>query len=62
MEAFGAILERWLQLTIRTLSQAVRTPSGILVITFYSIIRLGRNWRRWKAKEKMMQIEHVDGQ
>jgi hypothetical protein len=49
MEAFGAILERQLQLTVRTLGQAVRTPSGILVITFYSNIGLGRNRRRWKA-------------
>jgi hypothetical protein len=49
MEAFGAILERRLQLTFRTLGQAVRTPSGILVITFYSNIGLGRNQRRWKA-------------
>jgi len=35
MEAFSAILERRLQLTVRTLGQAVWTPSGILVITFY---------------------------
>jgi hypothetical protein len=37
MEAFSAILERRLQLTVRTLGQAVRTPSGILVITFTQI-------------------------
>jgi hypothetical protein len=43
MEAFSAILERRLQLTVRTLGQAVWTPSGILVITFYSNIGLGRN-------------------
>jgi hypothetical protein len=43
------ILERRLQLTVRTLGQAVRTPSGILVITFNSNIGLGRNWRRWKT-------------
>jgi hypothetical protein len=49
MEAFGAILERRLQLTVRTLGQAVQTPSGILVITFYSNIRLGRNRCCWKA-------------
>jgi hypothetical protein len=49
MEAFSAILERRLQLTVRMLGQAVRTPSGILVITFYSNIRLGRNRHRWKA-------------
>jgi hypothetical protein len=48
---FSAILERRLQLTVRTLSQAVRTLSGILVITFYSNIRLGRKWRRWKANK-----------
>jgi hypothetical protein len=30
MEAFSAILERRLQLTIQTLGQAVWTPSGIL--------------------------------
>jgi hypothetical protein len=44
MEAFSATLERRLQLTVWTLGQAVRTPSGILVISFYSNIRLGRNW------------------
>jgi hypothetical protein len=49
MEAFSAILERRLQLTVRTCGQAFRTPSGILVITFYSNIGLGQNWRRWKA-------------
>jgi hypothetical protein len=43
MEAFSATLERQLQLIVRTLGQAVRTPSGILVITFYSNIKLGRN-------------------
>jgi hypothetical protein len=52
MEAFGATLERWLQLIVRTLGQAVRTPSGILIITFYSNIGLVRNQRRWKANEK----------
>lgn len=51
MEAFGAILERRLQLTISTLGQAVRTPSGILVITLYWNIGLGRNRPRWKAKK-----------
>jgi hypothetical protein len=35
--------------TFRTLGQAFRTPSGILVITFYSNIGLGQNRRRWKA-------------
>jgi hypothetical protein len=49
MEAFSAILERQLQLTVRTLGQAVRTPSSILFITFYSNIGLGRNQRCWKA-------------
>jgi hypothetical protein len=49
MEAFNAILERRLQLTVWTLGQAVRTPSGILVITFYSNIGLGRNQFHWKA-------------
>jgi hypothetical protein len=49
MEAFSAILERRLQLTVWTLSQAIQTPSGILVITFYSNIELGRNWHHWKA-------------
>jgi hypothetical protein len=48
-EVFSAILERRLQLTVRTLGQAIRTPSNILVINFYSNIGLGRNWRRWKA-------------
>jgi hypothetical protein len=56
VEAFGAILERRLQLTVRTLCQAVRTPSGILVITFYSNIGLGRNWRRWKANKKWCKL------
>jgi hypothetical protein len=51
IEDFSAILERWLQLTVSTLGQAVRTPSGILVITFYSNIGLGRNLRRWKANK-----------
>jgi hypothetical protein len=51
MEAFSATLEKRLQLTVRTLGQAVQTPSGILDITFYSNIRLGRNQRRWKANE-----------
>jgi hypothetical protein len=49
MEAFSVILERRLQLTVRTLGQAIRTPFGILVITFYTNIGLGQNWRRWKA-------------
>jgi len=35
MEAFSATLEMRLQLTVRTLGQAVRTPSGVLIITFY---------------------------
>jgi hypothetical protein len=56
MEAFSATLERRLQLTVRTLGQAVRTPSGILVITFYSNIGLGRNWRHWKAKKKFCKL------
>jgi hypothetical protein len=56
MEASSAILERRLQLTVRTLGQAVRTPSGILIITFYSNIRLGQNWRRWKADKKYCQL------
>jgi hypothetical protein len=51
MGAFSATLERRLQLTVRTLGQAVRTPSSILDITFYLNIRLGQNWRRWKANE-----------
>jgi hypothetical protein len=46
MEAFSAILERQLQFTVWTLGQAVRTPSGILDIMFYSNIGLGRNWHR----------------
>jgi hypothetical protein len=52
MEAFSAILERWLQLTVRTLGQPVRTPSSILIITFWSNIGLGRNQRHWKANKK----------
>jgi hypothetical protein len=56
MEAFIATLERWLQLTVQTLGQAVRTPSGILVITFYSNFGLGRNQRRWKAKKNLYKL------
>jgi hypothetical protein len=56
MEAFSATLERRLQLTVWTLSQVVRTPSGILVITFYSNIGLGRNWLHWKAKKKFCNL------
>jgi hypothetical protein len=41
MEAFSAILERRLQLIVRTLGQAVRTPSSISIITFCSNIGLG---------------------
>jgi hypothetical protein len=56
MEAFSAILERRLQLTVRTLGQVIRTPSGILVITVYSNIRLGRNQRHWKANKKYCKL------
>jgi hypothetical protein len=56
MEAFSATLERRLQLTVRTLGQAVRTPLGILVITFYSNIGLGQNWRHWKDKKKYYKL------
>jgi hypothetical protein len=56
MEAFGAILERQLQLTVRTLSQAVWTPSSILIITFWSNIGLGRNWRPWNANKKCCNL------
>lgn len=52
MEAFSSILERRLQLTVRTLGQAIHISSGILVITFYSNIGLGQNRRRWKANKK----------
>jgi hypothetical protein len=53
MEASSTILERRLQLTVRTLDQkAVRMPFCILIITFYSNIGLGRNWCRWKADKK----------
>jgi hypothetical protein len=51
-EAFSATFERRLQLTDRTFGQAVRIPSGILVITSYSNIGLGQNRRCWKAKKK----------
>jgi hypothetical protein len=54
--AFSTILERRLQLTVRTLGQAVRTPSGILIITSYSNIGLGQNQRRWKADKKCCQL------
>jgi hypothetical protein len=56
MEAFSTILDRRLQLTVRTLGQAVRTPYGILDITFYLNIGLRRNWRRWKADKKCCQL------
>jgi hypothetical protein len=56
MEAFSAVLERRLQLTVRMLGQAIRTPFSILVITFYSNIGLGRNWHRWKAKKKCCKM------
>jgi len=51
MGAFNATLERRLQLTVRTLGQAVRTPSCILDINFYSNIGLRQNQRHWKANE-----------
>jgi hypothetical protein len=38
------------------LGQAVRTPSDILIITFYSNIGLGRNWHRWKANKKCRKL------
>jgi hypothetical protein len=44
------------KLTVRTLGQAVWTPSGILVITFSSNIGLGRNQRLWKAKKKFCKL------
>jgi hypothetical protein len=56
MEAFSAILKRRLKLILRTLFHAVRTPSDILIITFYSNIGLGRNWRRWKANKKLCKL------
>jgi hypothetical protein len=56
MEAFSATLERRLQLIVRTLGQAVWTTSGILVITFYSNIGLGRNQRHWKANKKLCNL------
>jgi hypothetical protein len=47
MKAFSATLERRLQLIVRTVGQVVRTPYlSILIITFYSNIGLGQNWRR----------------
>jgi hypothetical protein len=57
MEAFSVTLERRLQLTIWTLGQAVRTPSCILVIMFYSNIGFRRNWRRWKTNEFLCKID-----
>jgi hypothetical protein len=56
MEAFGAILERRLQLTVQKLGQAVRTPLDILDTTFYSNIGLGRNWCRWKANKILCKL------
>jgi hypothetical protein len=56
MEAFSVILKRRLQLTIRTLGQAIRTPSSILIITFCSNIGLGWNWCHWKANKKWYNL------
>jgi len=53
MEAFSAILERPLQLTVRTLGQAVRTPSGISVITFFLKYRIGTKLASLESLEKM---------
>jgi hypothetical protein len=61
MGAFSTILERRLQLTIRTLGQAIRMPSGILIIMFYSNIGLGQNWGRWKADKKILSTDRPDG-
>jgi hypothetical protein len=41
MEYFSAIFERRLQLIVRTLGQAIQTPSSISIITFWSNIGLG---------------------
>jgi hypothetical protein len=56
MEAFNTTLERRLQLIVRTLGQVVRTPSGALVITFYSNFGLGPNRRCWKANKKYCKL------
>jgi hypothetical protein len=56
MEAFSAILERWLQLTVQTLKSAVWTPLSILIITFWSNIELGWNWRHWKDNKKWCNL------
>jgi hypothetical protein len=56
MEAFSAILERRLQLIVRTLGQAVWTPSSISIITFCSNIGLGWNWNHWKANKKINNL------
>jgi hypothetical protein len=61
MEAVSATLERRLQFTVRMLGQAVRTPSVILIITFYSNIILGQNRCRWKDDKKMLSTDHLDG-
>jgi hypothetical protein len=45
-----------IQLTVRTLGQAVQTPSSILDITFYLNIGLGRNKRHWKTKKKLCNL------
>jgi hypothetical protein len=42
--------------TVRMLGQAVRTLSGILIITFYSNIGLGQNQRHWKANKKLCKL------
>jgi hypothetical protein len=38
------------------IGQAVRTPFGILILTFYSIIGLGQNQHRWKANKKLCKL------
>jgi len=50
MEAFSATLERRLQLTVRTLGQAVRTPSGILVRKFQNYFPDKKNLARPDAR------------
>jgi hypothetical protein len=56
MEAFNAILERRLQLTVPTLGQAVWTPSSIFVI-IYSI----SDWDEIGVVGKLTKILQFDG-
>jgi hypothetical protein len=52
MEAFSDTLERRLQLTVRTLGQAVRYFGHNFLLKY----RIGTNLRRWKANKKYCKL------